>query len=171
MENKIVIAATTILMLILCIVAGVGLSTIMSLKNMDLVEDRASSMVVSQSGEVTANNRIVLRGSDLISTIIGMDTIDDSIPDLKEKIYQYPTRDIKDNITGKVTTEWAPKYIFNFGADTYDDKRDVIEVVSNSGINDIYYVEYRDNSGNPINDLTHIGEGIDEIYIDISKAG
>ena len=106
MENKIVSIFTTVFMLIMCMLAMLTLNITNMNKSNDLELARASSSVLSTNGEIDANSEVILRGSSLISSIIGSDIIDARLDD-GDKIYT--THDY--NTAGGVMT---PSKIYKF---------------------------------------------------------
>ena len=86
MGSKIVSIFVTIFMLMMCMLALLTLNVTHMNKNNDLSVVRASSSVLSTNGEITSDSEVILRGSSLISSIIGADIIDSRLDDNK-KIY------------------------------------------------------------------------------------
>lgn len=86
MGSKIVSIFVTVFMFIMCMLALLTLNMTNLSKSNDLQLARASSSVVSTDGEITKGSEVILRGSSLISSIIGADVIDNRLDD-GDKIY------------------------------------------------------------------------------------
>ncbi len=138
MGSKIVTIAVTICMLVMCIVAGIALSVMMSKKESNTYNTIANTTVVDIQNEITEENEVKMTGTQLISAILGTYDIDNKIPDTTEKVYT-------NNTTGNK--------IYKFNID-----------ISSINPNAEYTIKYKDSAGNKIEDFT----SVDAVYIEVS---
>ena len=121
-------------MLIMCMIA----LTTMSLTNMklqdDLVDSRVASSALSTDGEIVSTNGVILKGTDVISALVGINAIDNEMSYKQDKIYRY----MESNGT------YQSRYVLKFGS--YTTAGDIIKAIQP---NEIYTLTYEfDNTNN-----------------------
>lgn len=132
MNNKIVSIFVTLFMLIMCVIAMVTLSLTNVKRTQDQVIERATGSVLSTDGEIREDSGAVIRGSSLISAIIGINAVDNKIPDQREKIYKYTEYDSYGN------AHLFSRYTFDFNGDTNE-----TSIVSKIEPNNNYILTYK----------------------------
>lgn len=112
MGNKLVSIFMTTFMLMMCVVAIATMGLSSAKRNQDMVVARANSAVVSTDGEVNGTGEVTgVRGSELISSIIGMDKID--------KVNVSVLEDGSESTTSRQNTIYANKYEFHYDGTVY----------------------------------------------------
>lgn len=139
MGHKIVTVAVTILMLIMCIIAGIALSTMISHNESRENKDILNTLAVDISDEITEESTVRVTGAQLITSMLGTYDIDNDIPNTKEQVYTSNTG--------------ARKYSYNMAISDIDASRD-------------YKLTYRNKSGHIITDFTGTDEIYIEITAD-----
>jgi len=131
MDKKIVTIAVTILMFALCIIAAITLSIVLGQKNSDLIESRTGTYTLSIGDET---EEMVVRGSALISSIVGIGDIEDRIPSVKESVYGHA------ELNGTTTMT----YSFRFGSET--NWSNIVKKLSPDSLYTIKYINSNDSS-------------------------
>ena len=108
MGSKIVSIGMTILMLMLCLLSVITLNVINKERDVDMNKKIIGTSAVSTDMNILNSKDIIVDGSSLISSIVGIYQIDNRILDSRDKIYT-----IGDNSPSGGTVSVSYTFLYN----------------------------------------------------------